>query len=272
LTKENENDTSAQDVICKELFYNKKFSKNIRISNKVKNELNVKYTEDTRSVISSDNDDHSTPNRGRSHVVVKQPALFQSYSSKNNNGKKFVIKKSSVRGDKTKGHPLVHTSLSNYKISKNLAGMLEEQMQELIISKGKDNRNQFLLNINPRENNGNFLPYKNAADLKVIRNMSRSQRNRKLSGSNSKNRSDIKPMRNENLSARSNYIRNNKVPTPRYQGNRVKLVKGKNHIIQAHRRSGQYNDRSRQVRSSGVRSNTKSRPGDETKLVNISNP
>lgn len=272
MTKENANDTSAQDVICKELFYNKKFSKNIRISSKVKNELSMKYTEDNRSVISSDNDDHSTPNRGRSHVVTKQPALFQSYSSKNHNGKKFAIKKSSVRGDKTKGHPLVHTSLSNYKISKNLAGMLEEQMQALMISKGKDNRNQFLLNINPKDNNGNFLPYKNAGDLKAIRNMSRSQRNRKLSGSNSKNRSDVKPSRSDNLSARSNYIRTNKAPTPRYQGNGVRLLKGKNHIIQEHRRSGQYNERSRQARSSGVRSNTKTRPGEETKLVNISNP
>jgi hypothetical protein len=272
LTQENAQNTSAQDVIWKELFYNKKFSKKIKRTDQINNEVNLKYTEDTRSVISSENDDYSASNRGRSHVVAKQPAMFQSYSSKNHKGAKFMIKKSSVRGDRSSAHPMVHTSLSNFKVSRNLAGVLEDQMQALGISKGKDNKNPILQNVKSRGYNGNFLPYNNAGDLKIIRNISRSQRNKELNESNTNNRSDVKPSISDNSSARTNYNKSSKIPELRYQGNKVRLVKSKNNINQPHSRSSKYNQHSRKTRSSGVRSNTKSRPIDDTKLANISNP
>lgn len=241
--------------ICKELFYNKKFSKNVKMTDKVKEQLAQRNNEDARSVISSDNEPQSTGNRKYTEMSAnKEQVMHQSSSSKTRKTKKFVIKKSSVRADDN------HVVLGNYRVNKRLAGILEQQLQFLMNSKNNANVNQSIISWGNEQNRDRFLPYKNVAQLLSRHNQSKSQRSRrKLTVSNNKVKHWSKAPRSDNISARSNYSRANKLHTPRYNGNKIRLVNGKDKIVAQHKKSSQYNERSRQVNSSGLRSNTKTR-------------
>lgn len=237
LTQNNEKDTSAQEIICNEMFFNKKpYSKKLKLSNKVNEKFSNKPSEEGRSVISSDDELESSSNRMFTQVVNDRNInMFQSYSSKNPKAKRFVIRKSSVRGENSKP-PTTNTSFSNYRVSKKLAGILEQQLQVLMQGKNQGKRSERMSGPQQEVNKSHFLPYKNAADLLYKHSVSKSQRSRrKLTVSTGKVKSKAKVVRSDNRSARSNYVKSNKVHTPRYNGNIVRLVKGKEQIINHHK-------------------------------------
>lgn len=226
----------------KRLFAMKCFSTRSLIQNKLKlsNRVNDRFSNrpsaEGRSVISSDDELESSSNRMLTQVVNdKNISLFQSYSSKNPKAKRFVIRKSSVRGENSKP-PTTNTSFSNYRVSKRLAGILEQQLQVLMQGKNYANCSERMSGPLQEVNKSHFLPYKNAADLLYKHSVSKSQRSRrKLTVSTSKVKNKGKAVRSDNRSARSNYVRSNKVHTPRYNGNIVRLVKGKEQIINHHK-------------------------------------
>ena len=256
----NMNDVSAQEFILNKLVFEKD-------KDKSKNK-NI-YKEDWRSAISSEIDPQSSSQRGKSQIVKRRDAqLFPTYTAKSRKNK-FIIKRNSVRGDKSKP-PISQAALKNYKISQGLSGILEDQMQALLISKEHGNKNQLLLNLN-KEKGRNFYPYKNVAEKLKIQRMSRSQRSRKIPWSDSKNRSGSKISRSDQVSWKSDYSRSNRSPTPRYTGVGVRLVKAGNNVVNSLKKSNQYHQRSRQVRTSGVRSNIRSRSNNEPSLVPQSN-
>lgn len=222
------------------------------MNEKVKDKLLKNTSDDGRSVISSDNDLQSTSHRRYLESTSQNTSpLKQSSSSQNRKAKKFVIKKSSVREENG-------ILPGNYRVSNRLAGILEQQLQFLINSKKES-----AINCMTGKSQGTteaFLPYKNIAQLLNRQHHSKSQRSRrKLTVSTSKIKQVGKQHKSDNVSARSNTSQN-KHHTPRYQGNQIRLIKGKEKIVSHHKKSAHYNDRSRQVHSSGLRSNSKSRP------------
>lgn len=107
-----------------------------------------------------------------------------------------------------------------------------------------------------------FLPYENGWRKKLLK-ISRSHRNQKSTNSNSRQRNLNKIFKPKVASARPSYSLPRKISTPRYKANRVKLFQG-NKLIQNLKKSNKFNEKSRQSKKSGVRSNIRTRHGNDT--------
>lgn len=146
--------------------------------------------------------------------------------------------------------------------------MLEKQLKVLLANGKEGNVNRSMLTSENKYKKENFLPYKNGAELLKRQKQSKSQRNRrKLTVSNNKSARNTKSIRSDNDTARSNYAETGTAHTPRYNLRNVRLVKSKQQFVEHQKRSRQYNDRSRHSRSSGLRSNIKSRASKCPKLA-----
>ena len=83
LTREDAQDISAQEILWKELFYNKKINFKHNVSDSMREQQNQIINETSHSVISSDIEGLSSTNRGRSHIVQRNSHhIFPSCSLK----------------------------------------------------------------------------------------------------------------------------------------------------------------------------------------------
>lgn len=267
LTQDNQKETSTQEIIWKELFYARKMSRRGQTSERVKNKLNTKYSDSGRSVISSDNDIDSSHRRNVPAVKEKPKFMFQSHSSKTGHPKKFMVKKSALHSQENKGFL---SGTKEYKVNRRLAGILEKQLNVLMANAKPSSTMKF----DREEQKSQFLPYKDISKLQNRQNRSRSQRSkRNLTVSNSEMKERGRLTNISNSSNRSNYIHKINIGTPRYRGNKIRLVKGqektKRPLLKAQNNTGWP---PRHVKSSGLRSNCKRRPSQGWKLTEHQNP
>ena len=127
------------------------------------------------------------------------------------------------------------------------------------------NTNQSILNSESNYKYDKFLPYRDSGSKHSNNNEPQNpKRILTASNTNKENKNDRSPLKSEDIRAKSN-------KTPRYNGKNVRLVKSKNQIVEQHKRSVHYNNRSRQKKLSGLRSNIKTRSSHNQKLTTNTN-
>jgi hypothetical protein len=257
IAQNNGKETPTQELICKELFYARRFNKKGKISERVKDKLNGRISDERRSVISSDNDGDTSSRRVNKEVTKN---MMQSFSSKTKRTKRFVIKKSSIRAKES--NPNL-SGMSDYRINKRLAGILERQLQVLMKGVKPQSNPQYLRNLPTNEDKKlQFLPYKDISKFFKREERSRSQKGkRNLTTSNSKLKERRQFIQNTNTLTRANHAY-----TPRYKGNGIRLINGK-HVIPKPLLKSQNSQGLPRHNRSALRSNSNSRSSKCRKLA-----
>ena len=111
------------------------------------------------------------------------------------------------------------------------------------------------------------MPYKNSGNKRPNENESQRQKHNLTVCNSNTNTANNNAQSNERSPMRddSTRVKNNR--TPRYNNKNVRLVKSKNQIVEQHKKSVHYNERSRQRKLSGLRSNIKTRSSHNPKLT-----
>mmetsp|Transcript_6944 Transcript_6944/g.7845 ORF Transcript_6944/g.7845 Transcript_6944/m.7845 type:complete len:135 (+) Transcript_6944:300-704(+) len=132
---------------------------------------------------------------------------------------------------------------------------------ELISNNTNLNVNQSSLTADSNLKAEKFLPYMDTKERKPEGVLSqRAKRNLTAAHKSAKKETSRSPEGEE--------VRNK---TPRYNNRNVRLIKSKNQFVNQHKKSVHYNDRSRHVKSTGLRSNIKPRSSQNQKLITSTN-